>query len=123
MSKGIVKKVCDKFSCVFFKFGETSIFYVVIYEGDDPNCMFLIYEGVAGIYMDGQKINHRVAGEPLGENALENNSLRTASAIADTNLVAFKLKRTDYEDIMFTIKKNEKKNYLVFLKSMPIFHA
>lgn len=83
--------------------------------------MFMIYEGDVAIYMYDQKINYRNSGDPLGETALDNDSLRTANAIAETNVTAFKLKRSDYEDIILTIKKNEKKKYLQFLKSMKIF--
>ena len=90
-------------------------------EGEEATCMYMIYEGSIGIYMYGQKINHRTAGEPLGESALDNDSLRTASAIAESEVFLLRLKRTDYEDIILTIKKNEKKQYMVFLMSMDIF--
>lgn len=123
MPKAVVKKLCDKLSTVSFKVNETSKLYVVIKEGDEPNCLYIIYKGSVDIYMHGQKVNHRSAGEPLGENALDNDTLRTASAIAESNIVTLKLKRTDYEDIVLTIKKNEKKSHLLFIKALPIFQT
>jgi signal-transduction protein with cAMP-binding, CBS, and nucleotidyltransferase domain len=123
VSKEIVKRVCDKFSCMNYKAGETSKIYLVINEGDEPNWMYMIYEGTVGIYIKGQKVNHRASGEPLGENALVNESLRTADAIAETNVTVFKLKRADYEGIILTLKKKEKKTYSALLKSMPIFSS
>ena len=121
MPKTLVKRICDKFNCVYYKTGEISKFYIVISEGDEPHCMYMIYDGKVGIYIKGQRIHHISSGEHLGEHALENDEPRSATAIAETNASLLKLKKTDYEDIILTIKKNEKKKDINFLKSIPIF--
>lgn len=123
MSKDIVKKVCNKLSCSSYKPGEVSKKYVVIHEKEEPNCMYIIYEGIAGIYRYNQRINQGDEGDPLGENALENDVRRTATVIAESSMILFKLKRSDYEDIMLTVKKNEKKTQIIFLRSIPVFNS
>ncbi|CAG9334555.1 unnamed protein product [Blepharisma stoltei] len=114
--KVIVQETCDKFSVLEFSPGAQ-----IIKKDDIADCMYLIYFGMVGIYVDGIRIGQRSQGESLGETALDNIKLRSADAFSETNVVLFKLKKIDYEHIILNLKKLEKHEYTKFIMTIPFF--
>jgi len=114
--KVIVQETCDKFSVLEFSPGTQ-----IIKKDDIADCMYLIYFGMVGIYVDGIRIGQRSQGESLGETALDNIKLRSADAFSETNVVLFKLKKIDYEHIILNLKKLEKHEYTKFIMTIPFF--
>lgn len=119
--KVIVQETCEKFTILTFNANQQSNFYTVIKKDDVADCMYLIYMGSVGIYVDGIRVGQRSQGESLGETALDNVKLRSADVFADTNLTLFRLKKTDYETIILNLKKLEKYEYTKFLMTIPYF--
>mmetsp|Transcript_26623 Transcript_26623/g.26288 ORF Transcript_26623/g.26288 Transcript_26623/m.26288 type:complete len:119 (+) Transcript_26623:59-415(+) len=116
MPKVIIQETCDKFTVLEFQSG-----IKIIKKDDVADCMYLIYIGTVGIYVDGTRVGQRVQGDSLGETALDNVKLRSADAIAETQAILFRLKKVDYENIILNLKKLEKFEYTKFLMTTPFF--
>jgi MFS family permease len=63
---------------------------VVVREGDDGDCYYVIADGVLEVSQHGHRINERSRGEGFGEIALLHNDVRSATvtALTDARLVA-----------------------------------
>jgi serine/threonine protein phosphatase PrpC len=72
---------------------------VVIQEGADGDCMYIIANGSLGIESKGKKLKEFGAGEFFGEIALVQKSKRTATAIAKKDTVLLSLSRQDLEEV------------------------
>ena len=91
----------------------------VIRKGEDGDCMYVIVEGRAGVYLsDDRAIDEITAKNVVGEAAMRTNSKRTATIIAHTVLKVLKLMKEDYDRVMYKVKIQE---VFQFLKSLPLF--
>ena len=116
MPRMLVRETCDKLITVRYFKGE-----IIMKKGDEGDCMYIIYKGLVGIYVNGHRVGSRTIGEVLGETALDTDKPRTADAIAEENLVMLKLKKIDYTNILLNLKKFEKYESSKFLISIDLF--
>ncbi|OMJ85828.1 hypothetical protein SteCoe_12738 [Stentor coeruleus] len=121
MPKIIIKEICDRIILVKFKEGEKSKDYLVIKQGSKADCLFIIYKGTVGIFVNGVKIAHNSEGGNFGDLALDKSSPRTADVIALTPVVLFTVKEFDYRNIIFNYKNIEKHENCKFVSSIPFF--
>jgi len=66
-------------------------------EGDVGDVVYLVVSGTVGIESDGIKLVTRSSGECFGEFALLDDEPRSASAIAETDVLLLKLERKDFQ--------------------------
>lgn len=113
----VVKDTCDKLIRVIFKEND-----VIIKKGDTGDCLYIIYSGKAKIQLEPENI-HDIIGPKsvIGEHALDTNKKRTASVIAIEPIIAFKLTKMDYDQILLNVKKLEKYKSSKLLMSIPFF--
>ena len=91
----------------------------LIRKGEVGDCMYVIVEGVVGVYLAGNKpIDEIIAKNVVGEAAMRTNSLRSATIIAHTLLKVLKLMKEDYERVMFKDKLQE---VFQFIRSLTLF--
>jgi CRP-like cAMP-binding protein len=91
----------------------------LIRKGEAGDCMYVIVEGVVGVYLAGDKpIDEIIAKNVVGEAAMRTNSVRTATIIAHTTLKVLKLMKEDYERVMFKDKLQE---VFQFIRALPLF--
>jgi len=91
----------------------------LIRKGEAGDCMYVIVEGVVGVYLAGDKpIDEIIAKNVVGEAAMRTNSVRTATIIAHTMLKVLKLMKEDYERVMFKDKLQE---VFQFIRTLPLF--
>ena len=95
-----IKLFGELFNCLHFAKNEK-----IFSENEKGESLYLIYEGKVLIYSDNIKIAERIKNECIGEMAIIDDSCRSASAIADTDVIALEL---------------SKLNFLKFLKQEPI---
>ncbi|OMJ95822.1 hypothetical protein SteCoe_719 [Stentor coeruleus] len=118
MPRMALSETCDRFFTI--KIHEKA---KVISKGEEGDCMFLIYQGEVGIYVNGAKIGIRCEGDVIGEAAMDTDKPRNADAIAETSLVLLKLKKIDYQSIVMNFKKAEKFENSKFLMNLEIFSS
>lgn len=116
MPRILVREACDRLSTVTYLDGK-----VLMKKGDEGDCMFIIYKGQVGIYVNGLRVAHRVSGEVVGETALDTDKPRSADVIAEQVVVVLKLKKIDYSSILLTLKKLEKFESSKFLMKIEMF--
>lgn len=116
MPRMALHETCDKFFTI--KVPERA---KVINKGEEGDCMYLIYQGKVGIYVNGAKIGIRCEGEVIGEAAMDTDKPRNADAVAETSLVLLKLKKIDYQSIVMNFKKAEKYENSKFLMNLEVF--
>ncbi|OMJ67490.1 hypothetical protein SteCoe_35329 [Stentor coeruleus] len=116
MPRMALRDTCDRFFTI--KVCEKA---KVISKGEEGDCMYLIYQGEVGIYVNGAKIGIRCEGEVLGEAAMDTDKPRNADAIAETSLVLLRLKKIDYQNIVMNFKKAEKYENSKFLMNLEVF--
>ena len=116
MPRTIVRETCDRLITVKYQSKET-----IIIKGQEGNCMFIIYKGQVGIFVNELRVGQRSAGEVLGETALDTEKPRSADAVADDIVVVLKLKKIDYTSILLNLKKLEKYEYSKFLLKLEFF--
>lgn len=121
MPKIIIKEICDRIVLAKFKEGEKSNDYLVIKQGSKADCLFIIYKGSVGIFVNGVKIAHNSEGGNFGDLALDKSSPRTADVIALSPVVLFTVKEFDYRNIIFNYKNIEKHENCKFISSIPFF--
>ncbi|HNC97952.1 MAG TPA: cyclic nucleotide-binding domain-containing protein, partial [Myxococcota bacterium] len=61
--------------------------YSLIREGDTGNCAYILVEGTCEVFRDGHLVGRVEAGEVVGEAALLNHSLRTATVRCTSDVV------------------------------------
>lgn len=96
---------------------------ILIREGEIGDCMYLVIKGSAGIYIKG--VDHHVAVKHprnvVGETALENRQVRTATVKAETDLIVLMLSCYDYISSMQRERQREKHDIKIFLKNSNFF--
>ncbi|MBC6612100.1 cyclic nucleotide-binding domain-containing protein [Hymenobacter sp. BT507] len=69
-------------------------------KGDLGTSLFIVYEGEVGIFTGAQQLATFRAGDFFGELALLDAEPRSASAVAQTPVTAFRLDQEDFYDVM-----------------------
>ncbi|CAG9329032.1 unnamed protein product [Blepharisma stoltei] len=95
----------------------------VIKEGEIGDCLYVILKGQAGIYLGGitQPIAIKHPRNVVGEAALENAVVRTATVKAETDLIVLALSCIDYLQFAQKERQREKHEIKVFLKTASFF--
>lgn len=80
---------------VTFQEGET-----IFEKGEIGNCMFVIYSGTIAIYDRKERLAQFERGDVFGELALLDTEPRSASAVAASDVVLFRVDHEDFYDLM-----------------------
>jgi serine/threonine protein phosphatase PrpC len=72
---------------------------VVVQEGTDGECMYIVAKGTLEILLKGQHLTYKKPGEFMGEVALLQQSKRTATAVAKEDTLLLSLKKTDLDEV------------------------
>lgn len=110
--------LCEKIGVIEYRPG-----HVIMHEGDEGDCLYVIISGKIGVYIKGVKVGSSGPKDVVGDFALESEHKRTATLIGDTTVKALILSRTDYEDILLSRKKIEKQENTKFLLKTEFFHT
>ena len=90
---------------------------IIIQEGTDGECMYIIAKGTLEITLKGQHLTYRRAGEYFGEVGLvQQHSKRTATAIAKDDVVLLSLKKADLFEVFKKDKEIERHFYHAMLE-------
>ena len=116
MPKTLVKETCDYLGTKIYSSGE-----VIIKRGSEADCMFIIYSGTAGIFIDGRKIATRSEKEVVGETALSSEHLRNADVLAESVVIALMLKKIHYTNKILHYKRQERCESSKLLLKTPHF--
>ncbi|SFM23434.1 ATP/ADP translocase [Paenibacillus sp. 1_12] len=73
----------------------------IIREGEPGDSLFIIHEGQAGVYVNGQQVSRLKAGDCFGEMAVLTQGLRTATIRAETDIELWELDSTALYEMMF----------------------
>ncbi|OMJ93428.1 hypothetical protein SteCoe_3541 [Stentor coeruleus] len=113
-------EVCSRLSTQEYPPGK-----VIIQEGEPGDRMFIIYKGRVGIYKQGFSGALDILGSTnaVGETSLETNCLRTASVISIDTVVALKLMKEDYQNIVLRQKHKQRICIVNLLKDIPFFQS
>lgn len=114
----VIKETCDKLTRVKFKENE-----YLMKKGDIGDCLYIIFSGRAQVIIEPGSV-HDILGAKsvIGEHALDTSKNRTASVLAIEPIIAFKLTKLDYDQILLNVKKLEKYKNSKLLMSIPFFH-
>ena len=93
---------------------------VVYSEGMHGDCMFVIYSGEVGIYVDGQEVRRCGPKALVGERAFFGDAKRTATVRALSELAVLKIQLSFYENVLFNEKQRETQKLTQFLSHLPI---
>lgn len=91
---------------------------VVIREGADGDCMYIIAKGSLGIESKGKALKEYGPGDFFGEIALVQKSKRTATAIAKSDSILLSLSRQDLEDVFKKDPQIETRFYKAMLETV-----
>ncbi|MBP3965425.1 Npt1/Npt2 family nucleotide transporter [Paenibacillus lignilyticus] len=73
-----------------------------VFQVNDPgDALYLIQSGRTGIYRGTDKLNERTAGECFGQTAILTRRLRTATVMAEEDLVLWRLDSSSFYDVIF----------------------
>lgn len=73
----------------------------VFRQGDPGDALYIIRSGRTAVYQGNDKVNKRVAGETFGQTAILTHRLRTATVVAEEELVLLRLDSAAFYDVMF----------------------
>ncbi|AZN39310.1 Npt1/Npt2 family nucleotide transporter [Paenibacillus albus] len=73
----------------------------VFQQGDPGDALYIICSGRTAVYQGSEKVNERVAGETFGQTAILTHRLRTATVVAEEELVLLRLDSAAFYDVMF----------------------
>eukprot|EP00359_Climacostomum_virens_P010102 CAMPEP_0204911218 /NCGR_PEP_ID=MMETSP1397-20131031/9612_1 /ASSEMBLY_ACC=CAM_ASM_000891 /TAXON_ID=49980 /ORGANISM="Climacostomum Climacostomum virens, Strain Stock W-24" /LENGTH=501 /DNA_ID=CAMNT_0052081695 /DNA_START=577 /DNA_END=2079 /DNA_ORIENTATION=+ len=118
LPKENLKELSGRFNTVVFEPGDA-----LMRQGDPGDCMFVLFRGKVDVLISGVGKVGEIGGKnPVGEAAIKNNVARSATIVAATQVVALKLKKQDYADVLMTLKKAEKFKFTRFLQSVEFFN-
>jgi signal-transduction protein with cAMP-binding, CBS, and nucleotidyltransferase domain len=83
--------------------------------------MFVLLSGAVAIDVFGVKVAIVQENNVVGETALQSKAPRSASVVAVTDVVVLKLRRTDYESVLYQCKKEERYDLTRRLMKYPCF--
>lgn len=116
MPRMVIRETCDRLSTEKIQKGID-----FIKKGQDADCMYIIYKGSVGIFLDRVRIGRRKEGDVVGESAMDVDKLRNADVFAESNLVLLKIRKEDYQNIVMNFKKAENYENTKFLMNLKIF--
>lgn len=116
-----MRDVCVKLTSVFAPAGSTSKFHAVIKQGDQGDCMYVIYKGTVDVLVHGNKVAEFSDKTVFGEGALMSRAGRTATVVAKVDTKLLKLTQQDHDSVVLGAKKREKYNFTLFLHTIPFF--
>ncbi|NRB40561.1 MAG: cyclic nucleotide-binding domain-containing protein [Pseudomonadales bacterium] len=93
-----IYSVLSCFSPLSFKAGD-----VVIRQGEEGSCCYLIKEGIAGVFIDGQgetAVAELGPGSVFGEDALVTQKVRNATVVMQSDGVLMKLEKQDFYQLL-----------------------
>jgi Cyclic nucleotide-binding domain. len=67
------------------------------------------------------RVGQRIAGDVIGETAMDTEKPRIADVIAEESLVLLRLKKIDYKSILANLKRLEKYENSKFLMTIEFF--
>ncbi len=73
---------------------------VIFKKGDIGNCMFVIYAGEVAVFDGVKKLASFTKGDVFGELALLDTEARSATAVAMSELLVFRIDQDDFYDLM-----------------------
>ncbi|SEO35875.1 Npt1/Npt2 family nucleotide transporter [Paenibacillus sp. OV219] len=73
----------------------------VFRQGDPGDALYIIRSGRTAVYQGSEKVNERIAGETFGQTAILTHRLRTATVVAEEELVLLRLDSAAFYDVMF----------------------
>lgn len=112
-----LKEMCDRLLSVRFCKGDC-----LMAKGTEGDCMYLLLDGIVGVYLDDMILAATVKpNNAIGENSLRTSGIRTATLIAHTDVVALKLKKIDYENIVLREMLQERRDTYKVLKGAGFF--
>mmetsp|Transcript_24946 Transcript_24946/g.33411 ORF Transcript_24946/g.33411 Transcript_24946/m.33411 type:complete len:151 (+) Transcript_24946:745-1197(+) len=105
-------------------------------QGEIGDCMYIIYSGECGVYIfksehDGLAASHSAvailgANTAVGESAVIDkfdNGYRSATVLAHTEVVTFRLTKSDYQKILYQHQIMERQRRFEFLSNLTFFHS
>ena len=106
-SKDLISTLCDKFHTIVFNQGES-----LMDQGDEGDCMFVIYSGECGVYIfdaQNQANSHKAvaivgANTVVGESAVMDkfgDPRRKATVLAHSEVVCLSLTKDDYHKTLY----------------------
>mmetsp|Transcript_789 Transcript_789/g.1548 ORF Transcript_789/g.1548 Transcript_789/m.1548 type:complete len:443 (-) Transcript_789:2000-3328(-) len=117
VSRSRLVEMCDRLMTVYFSKGEW-----LMSMGDEGDCMFLLLEGIVGVYLESMILAAIVKpNNAIGEASLRVSGNRTATVIAHTDVVALMLKKIDYESIVLREMLQERRDTCEVLKKTKFF--
>jgi CRP-like cAMP-binding protein len=117
LSSQIIRETCEKLSVLSLEAGET-----IIKKGDQADCMYIVYNGKANIFLEGNLLHAEVGPKDvIGEHALDTQRHRSATVISSEAITLLKLTKLDYDSIILNYKKCEKQKNCSLLSSIPYF--
>ena len=102
MPKSLVYETCEYLTTKLFKAGD-----FIIKKGGQADCMFIIYSGIVGVYIDGKKVAERTAGQVVGETALDSDRPRNADVQAEGVVITLQLMKIYYTNKILHFKKRD----------------
>lgn len=117
-SEEIVFTLIDKFLKVKINEG-----FTLFKEGEQGNFFYIIYKGIIEIQLSCKSKQSKTisAGCSFGEQALLQKAKRSASALANTDVVLFYCEGKVFRKIINEINKSESKERLFFISLIPLF--
>jgi len=95
---------------------------VLMAKSDPADCLFLILSGKVGVYIEtGKCVDEIIAGNVVGESAIQTRSSRSATIIAHEDVQALKLTYEDYDRVLYRLKLQDYIAVAAFLQSLPFF--
>ena len=85
---------------------QTFNFELVMRKGDEGDCMYILFQGEVGIYVNGSEEEDKCVAilkdnKIFGERALETDETRGATVIAHHTSICLILNKKDYKDIIY----------------------
>lgn len=119
LPRDTLKELSGRFTTAVFEAGTA-----LMRQGEPGDCMFVLYRGNVDVLIDGVgKVGEIQGKSVVGEAAIRNGVDRTATIVATTKVIALKLKKQDYTDVLMTLKISEKLKFTQFLQSVEFFRS
>jgi CRP-like cAMP-binding protein len=118
-SPRVMEEICNNLTTSHFEAGKA-----LMVKGEAPDCMYVIVEGSAGIYVDNDRLLYQVnKGNAVGELSLKLKSHRTATVRALEYVKALRLSAKDYDYLMLKSALAQSIEISKVLRLSPFFKA
>lgn len=117
MKEAELMEVVERLHSVFFPKTE-----VMMRKNEPADCLYLILEGKVGVYIEEEKcLDEIIAGNVVGESAIQTWSMRSATVIAHEDVYTLRLTYEDYNHVLYKLKQQDYLLVAKFLQSQPFF--